>query len=74
MLDAALIVLVNHEGVADPADLVAAMVIWRAATPFLPLLPGLVTLTFWRRSQARTQLATPTIQAQPDDRPRPTLN
>ena len=60
VLDAAMIVLVNHEGVADPADLVAAMVIWRAATLLLPLIPGLVTLTFWRRRQARTQPTSPT--------------
>ncbi len=49
VLDASLIVLVNAEGVADPADLVAAMVIWRAATLLLPLVPGLIALTNWRR-------------------------
>ncbi len=48
VLDASLIVLVNAEGVADPADLIAAMVIWRAATLLLPLLPGLVALTHWK--------------------------
>jgi len=53
VLDAALIVLINAEGVADPADLIAAMVIWRAATLLLPLLPGLVALTAWRRPQTR---------------------
>lgn len=53
VLDASLIVLVNAEGVADSADLVAAMVIWRAATPILPLLPGLVAITQWRRREAR---------------------
>jgi hypothetical protein len=53
VLDAALIVLINAEGVADPADLIAAMVIWRAATILLPLLPGLATITAWRRRQAR---------------------
>jgi len=52
VLDAALIVLINAEGVADPADLVAALVIWRAATLLLPLLPGLATLGLWRRRQA----------------------
>jgi uncharacterized membrane protein YbhN (UPF0104 family) len=52
VLDASLIVLINAEGVADPADLVAALVIWRAATLLLPLLPGLVTLGLWRRRQA----------------------
>ncbi len=55
VLDAALIVLINHEGVADSADLVAAMVIWRAATLLLPLVPGLLTLSFWRRSQTRSK-------------------
>lgn len=50
VLDAALIVLINAEGVADPADLIAAMVIWRAATILLPLLPGLVAISWWRRS------------------------
>ena len=54
VLDASLIVLVNAEGVADPADLVAAMVIWRAATILLPLLPGLVALTHWRHQGLRT--------------------
>ena len=58
VLDAALIVLVNHEGVVDSADLVAAMVIWRAATLLLPLLPGLVTLTFWQRRQGRAKSPT----------------
>lgn len=53
VLDASLIVLINAEGVADPADLVAALVIWRAATLLLPLLPGLATLGLWRRRQAR---------------------
>jgi putative heme transporter len=52
VLDASLIVLVNAEGVADPADLVAALVIWRAATLLLPLLPGLLTLGLWRHRQA----------------------
>lgn len=49
VLDAALIVLINAEGVADPADLIAAMVIWRVATILLPLLPGLAAITAWRR-------------------------
>lgn len=53
VLDAALIVLINAEGVADPPDLIAALVIWRAATLILPLLPGLVALTGWRRRQSR---------------------
>ena len=53
VLDAALIVLVNAEGVADSADLIAAMVVWRAATLLLPLLPGLFALTHWRRTQTR---------------------
>jgi hypothetical protein len=53
VLDASLIVLVNAEGVADPADMVAAMVIWRAATLLLPLLPGLIALTNWRRRGVR---------------------
>lgn len=52
VLDASLIVLINAEGVADPADLVAALVIWRAATLLLPLIPGLLTLGWWRRRQA----------------------
>lgn len=52
VLDASLIVLINAEGVADPADLVAALVIWRAATLLLPLLPGLFTLGLWRRRQS----------------------
>ena len=52
VLDASLIVLINAEGVADPADLVAALVIWRAATLLLPLVPGLLTLGLWRRRQA----------------------
>lgn len=41
VLDAALIVLINAEGVADPADLIAAIL--------LPLPPGLAALTAWRR-------------------------
>jgi hypothetical protein len=53
VLDAALIVLINAEGVADPADLIAAMVIWRTATILLPLLPGLAALTAWRRQPPR---------------------
>lgn len=53
VLDASLIVLINAEGVADPADLIAALVIWRATTLILPLLPGLVALTHWRRTKAR---------------------
>jgi uncharacterized membrane protein YbhN (UPF0104 family) len=53
VLDAALIVLVNAEGVVDPPDLIAAMVIWRSATLILPLLPGLVALMLWRGRQAR---------------------
>ncbi len=52
VLDASLIVLINAEGVADGPDLVAALVIWRAATLLLPLLPGLVTLGWWRRRQS----------------------
>jgi uncharacterized membrane protein YbhN (UPF0104 family) len=59
VLDAALIVLVNAEGVADPADLIAALVIWRAATLLLPLLPGLAALTHWRRTQARLKSRPP---------------
>ncbi|HEY5880992.1 MAG TPA: lysylphosphatidylglycerol synthase domain-containing protein [Nakamurella sp.] len=55
VLDASLIVLINAEGVADPTDLVAALVIWRAATLLLPLLPGLLTLGLWRRRQAGAQ-------------------
>ena len=50
VLDAALIVLINAEGVADSADLIAAMVIWRTATLLLPLLPGLAAITAWRRN------------------------
>jgi len=53
VLDAALIVLINAEGVADPADLIAAMVIWRTATLLLPLLPGLAAMTAWRRRPPR---------------------
>ena len=53
VLDAAMIVLINAEGVVDSADLVAAMVIWRAATLILPLVPGLITLTQWRAREAR---------------------
>lgn len=64
VLDASLIVLINAEGVADPADLVAALVIWRAATLLLPLLPGLVTLGFWRRRQATIEART-TLGSQP---------
>jgi len=52
VLDAALIVLINTEGVADPADLIAAMVIWRTATILLPLLPGLAAITARRRGQS----------------------
>jgi uncharacterized membrane protein YbhN (UPF0104 family) len=52
VLDAAVIVLINAEGVVDPPDLIAAMVIWRSATLILPLLPGLVALMLWRRRQA----------------------
>ncbi len=52
VLDAALIVLINAEGAADGPDLVAALVIWRAATLLLPLLPGLLTLGLWRRRVA----------------------
>jgi uncharacterized membrane protein YbhN (UPF0104 family) len=52
VLDASLIVLIDAEGVADPADLVAALVIWRAATLLLPLVPGSLTLGLWRRGQA----------------------
>ena len=66
VLDAALIVLVNHEGVVDPADLVAAMVIWRAATLLLPLLPGVAALTLWQRRHGRT--ASDTLQANPPAR------
>jgi uncharacterized membrane protein YbhN (UPF0104 family) len=51
VLDASLIVLINAEGVADSADLVAALVIWRTATLLLPLLPGLLALTRWRARQ-----------------------
>ena len=54
VLDAALIVLVNAENLVDPADLIAAMVIWRAATLLLPLLPGLAALAHWRTRQARS--------------------
>ena len=62
VLDASLIVLVNAEGVADPADLVAAMVIWRAATLLLPLVPGLVALTHWRsRGGRQDSVAVPEI-------------
>jgi uncharacterized membrane protein YbhN (UPF0104 family) len=53
VLDAAMIVLINAEGVVDSADLVAAMVIWRAATLLLPLVPGVMTLTHWRAREAR---------------------
>ena len=55
VLDASLIVLINAEGVADPADLVAALVIWRAATLLLPLLPGPGHPWPWRRRQAGAQ-------------------
>lgn len=48
VLDASLIVLVNAEGVVASPDMIAAMVIWRAATLLLPLLPGLVALLHWR--------------------------
>ena len=59
ILDAAIIALINADGAADPADLVAALVIWRAATLLLPLLPGLFTLTRWRRQQARAAAVAP---------------
>jgi len=64
VLDASLIVLINAEGVADPADLVAALVIWRAATLLLPLVPGLITLGFWRRRQAAAGAAGPPAQTE----------
>lgn len=63
VLDASLIVLVNAEGVADPADLVAAMVIWRAATLLLPLIPGLIALTHWRSRGGQTDKVPPNIGA-----------
>ena len=53
VLDAAMIVLINAEGVVVSADLIAAMVIWRAATLILPLVPGLLTLSHWRAREAR---------------------
>lgn len=61
VLDASLIVLVNAEGVADPADLVAAMVIWRAATLLLPLVPGLIALAHWRSRGGRAESLPPSI-------------
>lgn len=69
VLDAALIVLVNHEGVVDSADLVAAMVIWRAATLLLPLLPGLLTLTHWQRRQSRSKASPLTSGSEGSDDP-----
>lgn len=53
VFDASLVVLVNADGAAYPADLLAALVVWRAATLLLPLLPGLGALTLWRRRQAK---------------------
>jgi uncharacterized membrane protein YbhN (UPF0104 family) len=62
VLDASLIVLINAEGVADSADLVAALVIWRAATLLLPLVPGLAALTRWRARQPGAEPGpTPTV-------------
>ena len=40
----------RRRGWSDPADLIAAMVIWRTATLLLPLVPGLAAITAWRRS------------------------
>ncbi|PRZ35210.1 lysylphosphatidylglycerol synthase-like protein [Antricoccus suffuscus] len=51
VLDASLIVLINAEGIVAQPDLVAALVIWRAATLLLPLIPGLVALIYWRTRQ-----------------------
>ena len=53
VLDAALIALINAEGTAYGPDLVAALVIWRVATLLLPLIPGLMSLSWWRAREAR---------------------
>lgn len=50
VLDAALIALLDELGTFDQTELVAALVIWRAATLGFPLLPGMVALAWWRRS------------------------
>ena len=57
VFDASLVVLVNADGTADPADLLAALVVWRAATLLLPLLPGLGAVTLWRRGQVKAARA-----------------
>ena len=57
VLDASLIALINVEGFIEPADLVAALVIWRAATLILPLLPGLVSFLWWRGTQGGRSVA-----------------
>ena len=51
VLDASLVVLLTGVGTVESADLVAALVVWRAATLLIPLVPGLGALLWWRRSQ-----------------------
>jgi uncharacterized membrane protein YbhN (UPF0104 family) len=67
VLDAALIVLLNAEGVVDPPDMIAAMVVWRSATLLLPLAPGAIALVAWRARQSKTTSSDPDTVAPPAD-------
>ena len=67
VMDAALIVLLNAEGVVDPPDMIAAMVVWRSATLLLPLAPGAIALVAWRTRQSKTSSSDPGRVAPPAD-------
>ncbi|WP_161632131.1 lysylphosphatidylglycerol synthase domain-containing protein [Nakamurella lactea] len=47
VMEAALIVLLNDVGTFVEADLVGALLVWRAATLIFPLVPGGITLLAW---------------------------
>ncbi|WP_433168296.1 lysylphosphatidylglycerol synthase domain-containing protein [Kribbella sp. CA-247076] len=54
VLDAALITFVTEHTAVESTYLVAGMVVWRVAAQLFPVVAGLLTLAWWRRSDRVT--------------------
>jgi hypothetical protein len=73
ILDATLIAFVTEHTTVESTDLVAGMVVWRVAAQIFPVVAGLLTLAWWRRSDpVATGRADPNSSetGDPLDRPR----
>ncbi|GAA1559145.1 hypothetical protein GCM10009789_10680 [Kribbella sancticallisti] len=52
VLDATLVAFVTDHSTVVATDVVAGLVLWRLAVQFVPVIIGLATLAWWRRSAA----------------------